>query len=102
MFHECQHTMNRSSQKGFRVKTIILEQIESRQRRIAYRLDKRSFPEDMSQPMMRGLSPHFELSGRMVGTAYGGSGLIYQFVGELRLAEAIDQRLHLFKVHNDC
>jgi hypothetical protein len=35
----------------------------------------------------------------MVGTAYGGIGLIHQFVKELKLAEAIDERLHLFKFH---
>jgi hypothetical protein len=78
---------------------IIRQQIESRQRRIAQRLDKLNYPDDMSQPMMRGPSPHFELSGRTVGTAYGGIGLIHQFVGELGLAAAIDRRLHLFKVH---
>jgi Transposase DDE domain group 1 len=81
------------------VKTIIREQIESRQRRIAHRLGKFNYPEDMSEPMMRGSSPQFELSGRTVGTAYGGIGLIHQFVGELGLAAAIDRRLHLFKIH---
>ena len=78
---------------------IIREQIESRQRRIALRLDKLKYPEDMSQPMMRGPSPHFELSDRTVGTAYGGIGLIHKFALELGLADAIDQRLHLFKIH---
>jgi hypothetical protein len=78
---------------------IIRGQIELRQRRIAHRLDKFNYPEDMSQPMIRGSSPQFELSGRTVGTAYGGIGLIHQFVKELGLAEAIDRRLHLFKIH---
>jgi hypothetical protein len=49
--------------------------------------------------MMRGSNIKFELSDRTVGTAYGGIGLIHQFVKELGLAEAIDQRLHLFKIH---
>lgn len=78
---------------------IIREQIESRQRRIADRLDKFNYPEDMSKPMMRSPSPQFEVSGRMVGTAYGGIGLIHQFVNELGLAEAIDSRVQLFKFH---
>ena len=78
---------------------IIRKQVESRQRRIAERLDKLNYPEDMSGPMMRGPSPCFELSDRTVGTAYGGIGLIHQFAIELGLADAIDQRLHLFKVH---
>ena len=47
------------------MKLIIREQIESRQRRIASRLDKFNYPEDMSKPMMRGPSPQFELSGRV-------------------------------------
>jgi hypothetical protein len=81
------------------VKTIIRERVESRKRRLARRLDKLNYPEDMSQPMMRGSSPHFELSTRAVGTAYGGIGLIHQFVLEQGLAEAIDRRLHLLKVH---
>src|SRR6187397_3290568 len=49
--------------------------------------------------MMRGSTPQYELSGRSAGTAYGGIGLIHQLVRELGLAEAIDQRLHLFKIH---
>jgi hypothetical protein len=78
---------------------IIRKRIESRQRRIAHCLNKLNYPEDLSKPMMRGTSPQFELSGRTVGTAYGGIGLIHQFVQELGLADAIDQRLHLFKIH---
>ena len=81
------------------MKKIIDRQIESRQRRMARRLDKLNYPEDMSKPMMRGSNIQFELSDRTVGTAYGGIGLIHQFVGELGLADAIDQRLHLFKIH---
>ena len=78
---------------------IIREQIESRQRRIANRLDKFNYPDEMSKPMMSGSNLQFELSGRTVGTAYGGIGLIHQFVKELGLAEAINERLHLFKIH---
>jgi hypothetical protein len=81
------------------VKTIIHQRIESRKRRVTRRLDRRNYPEDLSQPVMRGSSPHFELSGRAVGTAYGGIGLIHQFVQEPGLAETIDRRLHLFKFH---
>ena len=81
------------------MKPIIRSRIETRKRRLDRRLDKDNFPDDLSQPMMRGSTPHFELSGRSVGTAYGGIGLVHQFVQELGLAEAIDSRLHLFKIH---
>ncbi|MEO7773591.1 MAG: hypothetical protein ABIT61_02655 [Steroidobacteraceae bacterium] len=39
------------------------------------------------------------LAGRASGTAHGGIGLVQQLVRKLGLAEAIDRRLHLFKIH---
>ena len=81
------------------MKKIIQQRMESRQSRIAHRLNKNNYPADMSQPMMRGPMPRYELSERTIGTAFGGIGLIHQYVKELGLAEAIDQRLHLFKIH---
>jgi len=49
--------------------------------------------------MMRNGPVKFELSDRVVGTAHGGLGLIHQLAIELGLPQAIDSRLHLFKVH---
>jgi hypothetical protein len=81
------------------VNAIIRKRIAVRKRRLQQRLDKDHYPDDLSRPMVRGSVPQFELAGRASGTAYGGIGLIHQLVRELGLAEAIDQRLHLFKVH---
>jgi hypothetical protein len=91
--------MTRVIAKGFRVHAIIRKRIESGKRRLARRLDKFQYPEDLSRPMLRGGPLQYELAGRAVGTAYGGIGLIHQLVRELQLAEAIDARLHLFKIH---
>ena len=91
--------MNRELSKGFRVKAIIRRRLASRKRRLAKRLDKHNYPDDLARPMMRGQNIHYELAGRAVGTAYGGIGLVQQLVGRLGLAEAIDARLHLFKAH---
>lgn len=91
--------MTRVRGKGFRVHAIIRHRIESRKRRVARRLDKCQYPGDLSRPMLRGGSLKCELAGRAAGTAYGGSGLIHQLVRELQLADAIDARLHLFKIH---
>ena len=71
----------------------------SRKLRLKRRLDKYNFPDDLSQPMMRGPTPRFELAERAVGTAHGGIALAQQLVREIGLAEAIDRRLVLFKVH---
>lgn len=73
--------------------------MESRKRRNARRLDKTRFPEDLSQPMMRPATPQYELAGRAVATGYGGIGLVHQLVQELKLPEAINSRLHLFKAY---
>lgn len=91
--------MIHEKQKEFRVKRSIRDQLRARKRRLARRLDKFNYPEDLEQPMLRSGNVQYELSGRGVGTAYGGIGLIHKLVREIGLAEEIDQRLHLFKVH---
>ena len=78
---------------------IIAKRIAARKRHLQQRLDKGNYPDDLSQPMIRGGTPQYQLSGRATGTAYGGIGLMHQLVRELGLAEAIDQRLHQFKLH---
>ena len=79
------------------MKAIFSRRSSARKRRLDRRLDKRNMPGDLSRPMMRPAKLHYELSGRSVGTAYGGLGLIHQLVERLGLAKAIDERLHLFK-----
>jgi hypothetical protein len=91
--------MRLKTQKGIRVKAIITKRLAARKRRLDQRLDKFNYPDDLAQPVIRGSTPRYELAGRGAGTAYGGIGLIDQLVAKLGLAEAIDERLHLFKVH---
>lgn len=91
--------MSREKQKEFRVQQSIRDEMRSRKQRLKRRLDKFSYPADLEQPMLGAGHVHYELSGRSVGTAYGGMGLIQRLVQELGLAEEIDQRLHLFKLH---
>lgn len=81
------------------MKKIIHRRSAARKRRLAKRLDKHNYPEDLSRPMIRGGKAHFDLAGRTVATAYGGIGLVQQVVHEIGLAKMIDQRLHVFKVH---
>jgi hypothetical protein len=91
--------MSREKQKEFRVQQSIRDQMRARKRRLTRRLDKFNYLADLEQPMLRCGNVQFELSGRSVGTAYGGIGLIQRLVQELGLAAEIDQRLHLFKFH---
>ncbi len=80
--------------------TKIRRQLAQRKRRLKRRLDKFSFNDDAcEQPMIRGRNIHYEIAGRSVGTSYGGIGAVHSLVQELGLAQAIDRRLALFKIH---
>ncbi len=91
--------MSHEKQKEFRVQQSIRDRMRARKRRLARRLDKFNYPADLEQPMLGAGHVQYELSGRGVGTAYGGMGLIQRLVQELGLAAEIDQRLCLFKFH---
>jgi hypothetical protein len=78
----------------------IRRQLELRKRRVLRRLDKRHLSEDCNErPMIRARNLQFEISGRSVGTAYGGIGAMHQLVQKLGLIEAIDKRLSLLQIH---
>jgi hypothetical protein len=77
---------------------------QQRRRRILKRLDKhhRESGDGLSgeHPVIQGGNTRFEFAERHCGTAYGGVVVMHQFVRELGLAEAIDERLELLKLHN--
>jgi hypothetical protein len=74
-----------------------------RQRRIQQRLDKehREPNDGLSgeRPVMQGGNVDCVMGERHTGTAYGGVAVMHQLVRELGLAEAIDERLQLLKLH---
>jgi hypothetical protein len=49
--------------------------------------------------MIRAANIQYEIAERAVGTPYGGIGLVHQLVKMIGLPAAIDERLHLFKIH---
>jgi len=76
----------------------IQDRIRARKRRMQKRLDKDHFP-DHSGPVMDASNIHYELAERSLATNYGGIGLMHRLVREIGLAEEIDRRLHVLKVH---
>ncbi len=80
------------------MKKIKAELIRQRKRRIRNRLAQSS-AYDRGRPMMQGGNTHYELAQKAGGTAYGGMAAINGFVKKIGLTEAIDDHLHLFKVH---
>jgi len=80
------------------VSTKIRRQLAARKKRLERRIDK-SNCEGCERPMFRPGNIHYELADRTQGLAYGGLGSMRLLVQELGLAEAIDRRLHLLKIH---
>ena len=72
--------------------------LRNRKRRIERRLAPRNW-ENQPQPIMRGSNIHYELSGRIAGTSYGGMGAMHTMAQALGLVEEIDQHLELLKIH---
>jgi len=81
------------------VKQSIRDEMRGRKRRLERRLDKFNYPLDLERPMFRAGNVQYEVSSRSVGTSYGGIGLMHKLVREIGLAEEIDRRLVLFKLH---
>jgi hypothetical protein len=82
----------------FRVSRSYPKILRNRKRRIEHRLAPRNW-EDQPQPMMHGSNIHYELSGKIGATSYGGMGAIHTMVQGLGLVKEIDQSLELLKVH---
>lgn len=56
-------------------------------------------PEHMG-PMLNAGNIHYDISDRSSGMLYGGIGAVQMLVKRLELAEAINRRVHLFKLYN--
>jgi hypothetical protein len=80
------------------VNATIARQLANRKRRIQRRLDntKRGL---CSQPMFTASNIHYEMSDRGRGIAHGGIGAMHALARQIGLIDAIDNRLHLLKIH---
>ena len=76
----------------------IRQRLAAGKRRIEQRLNKFN-SEGCEQPMLRPANIQYELAERTQGMTYGGIGSMLLLVRQLGLAEAIDRRLQLLKIH---
>jgi hypothetical protein len=81
------------------VKKKIAKKLAQSKRKIRKRLDKRSLPERLG-PMMNPGNIHYEMTERTRGITCGGIGAVQMLVKKLNLDKAIDNGLHIFKLHN--
>ena len=72
--------------------------LSNRKQQIERRLDKSDL-RGCSAPMFTASNIRYEIAERTRGIAHGGIGVMHTLVGELGLADAIDQRLHVLKIH---
>jgi hypothetical protein len=69
-----------------------------RKRRIAKRLGPRSV-RPRNKPMLAARNIHYDMADRTRAIAPGGIGAMHLLVRNVKLAQAIDESLHLLKVH---
>jgi Transposase DDE domain group 1 len=80
------------------VKTIPHRHHAAGKRKIRRRLD-RPVTAPSPQPVLSAANIHYEAAARARGIACGGIGALHSLVHELRLPQAINEALHLLKVH---
>lgn len=76
---------------------IARQKIAERKRVVEQRIRHKA--EERDEPMFRARNIQFEFSDRTHAICYGGIGLIQSLARQCGLIEAIDQNLHLLKVH---
>jgi hypothetical protein len=92
-------TNNTSALGGaFRVKVNFKRELRRSKQRIEHRLRDRVWP-PQDKPMLAAKNVHYELSSRDRAITAGGIGAMQLVVQKLGLAKAIDDALHLLKVH---
>jgi len=83
---------------AFRVNKSTRQRLRNRKRRIEHRLrDIAWSPQD--QPMLRGTNVHYEIADRTRAIDVGGMPAMHVLAKRVGLANGIDERLHLLKVH---
>jgi len=80
------------------VKTAIADHLANRKRRIQRRLDPTRLG-DGSGPAFTAGNIRYEVADRNRGFVHGGIGVIHALARQVGLIDAIDERLHLLKIH---
>jgi hypothetical protein len=76
----------------------IHQQLANRKSRIERRLDKKRLG-NTARPVFTAANIHYEIADRVHGVAHGGIGAFHLLARRIGLIDAIDQKLHLLKIH---
>ena len=80
------------------MKPTVIHKLANHKRRIARRHDKTKLGA-CRQPLFTARNIHYEISDRSHGITHGGIGAMHLLARQLGLIDAIDDRLHLLKIH---
>ena len=80
------------------MKKIVRQRLEREKRQIEGRL-KAAVAVNEGGPVLGGGNIEYELSGKVKGIAHGGMGLVQRVVRRIGLAEAIDGKVSVLKIH---
>jgi hypothetical protein len=72
--------------------------IEKRKKKLQRRLDRNNF-KGAGKPIFAGGNIHYEVSDRTQAMSFGGVGAIHKMVTGLGLDKALNETLHLLKIH---
>jgi hypothetical protein len=84
--------------EGFRVKPILRRKLANGKRRLERRLDKSDL-RGCERPAFTARNIDYDIADRVHGMAHGGIGAMHLLARRIGLIDAIDQRLHLLKIH---
>ena len=84
--------------EGFRVNAKIQARLDESKRRIDARLDKNDLS-GAEEPMYTASNIHYEQAERTRGISCGGIGSIHLLARQIRLIDAINNHLHVLKIH---
>ena len=76
----------------------IRRKLERRKRRIQYRLDQAKL-KNLDKPVFTASNIRYQISDRDRGISYGGVGALHLLARRIGLIAAIDEKLHLLKIH---
>ena len=76
----------------------IHQQLANRKSRIERRLEKKRLG-NLDHPMFTAANIHYEIADRTRGLAHGGIGAIHVLARRIGLLDAINEKLHLLKIH---
>ena len=74
------------------------QKLERRKRRIARRLGRRG-GNSGDRPVLSARNIHYQVADRALGLGCGGMGVIHQVARQTGLIDAIDDKVHVLKVH---